>query len=231
MSGRVSELYYEELGDNFDRFMSSYDVARRIVLMRDLVGEQRFARGLEVGCGTGRISEAFAPHIDALTVTDISSQLARKVGEELRCAFAAENACALTFADRSFDFVFSSECIEHTPDPLRAVDEMARVLAPGGTLVITTPNKLWYPVLVLALKLRLRRFVGNEIWVSSAQVVRRLTDAGLTVHAIKGCHLFPWQLPGSQRVLPFFDRFGDRLAHAMINFGIVATRPKAAIAS
>jgi SAM-dependent methyltransferase len=41
--------------------------------------------------------------------------------------------------DASFDAVLCTEVLEHLPDPIRAVDEMARLLRPGGTFIITAP--------------------------------------------------------------------------------------------
>jgi SAM-dependent methyltransferase len=41
--------------------------------------------------------------------------------------------------DASFDAVLCTEVLEHLPDPVRALDEMARLLRPGGTLIVTAP--------------------------------------------------------------------------------------------
>jgi SAM-dependent methyltransferase len=52
---------------------------------------------------------------------------------------------ALPFAGGSFDLILSNEVIEHVADDRAAVAEMARVLRPGGRIVIFCPNR-WYPV-------------------------------------------------------------------------------------
>ena len=224
--GRKSELYYEEIGENFAKFMSSYDVARRVALIHRLIPADRiFDHALEVGCGTGEISRTLAGRTRDLTVSDISEALARQAGERSGCSWSRQDACQLTFPGGRFDLVVSSECIEHTPDPRRALSEMARVLAPGGLLVVTTPNRLWFPTLLLAQALRLRRFQGNEYWIFASQARLVLQRAGLSIRKTSGCHLFPWQLPGARRLLPFFDRFGDTLSPVMINFAIAAERP------
>jgi SAM-dependent methyltransferase len=225
---RKSELYYEELGEDFARFMSAYDVDRRVRLIRRLLPTGRpFPRALEVGCGTGEISRVLVGLAGALTVCDISEALARQAGERAGCAWAQQDACRLTLPDGAFDLVVSSECIEHTPDPRAALSEMARVLAPGGLLVVTSPNRLWFPALHLAEALGLRRFRGNEIWLFPWQARTVLADRGLAIVASRGCHLFPWQIPGARAVLPFFERFDRLLAPAMINFGIAAEKPSA----
>lgn len=48
----------------------------------------------------------------------------------------------LPFADASFDTVVAFQVLEHVPEPGRMVAEMARVLAPGGRLVLTAPH-IW----------------------------------------------------------------------------------------
>jgi ubiquinone/menaquinone biosynthesis C-methylase UbiE len=222
-----SGLYFEELGEDFERFMSDYDVARRrrLIFEELLPAGTIFEDALEVGCGTGRMSEELVGRASRLTVTDISGKLAREVGERLGCSHSQEDACELSFEDASFDLVVSSECIEHVSDPWRALDEMARVLKEGGVWVLTTPNRLWYPCLMLAQKLRVRKFEGPEHWIWPHEVRRWLTSKGLIVKGFSGCHLLPWQVPMSQHVLPFFDRHGPRLYPVMINFGFAAQRP------
>jgi ubiquinone/menaquinone biosynthesis C-methylase UbiE len=223
---RKSELYYEEIGEDFARFMSAYDVDRRIRLIGRLLPEgRRFDRGLEIGCGTGEISRVLVGLAEALTVSDISEALARQAGERVGCAWTRQDACHLTLPDAAFDLVVSSECIEHTPNPRAALSEMARVLAPGGRLVVTSPNRLWYPVLLAAEALRLRKFRGNETWLFPGQAQAVLRQAGLRIAGSRGCHLFPWQIPGARAVLPFFERFDRALAPWMINWGIAGEKP------
>jgi ubiquinone/menaquinone biosynthesis C-methylase UbiE len=221
------DLYFERLGDAFDDMMSDYDVARRnaLIFERLLPAGARWSDGLEVGCGTGRISARLVERCERLVVTDVSGVLAAKVGARLGCAARAADACALPFAAASFDLVVSSECIEHVARPLRALDEMARVLRPGGTLAVTTPNALWFPSLLVARALRLRAFDGPEHWISPRAARAWAARRGLVVRRFGGCHLVPWQVPGSRRVLPWLDGLDGALYPLMVNFGFAATRP------
>ena len=226
MPNRVSELYYEELGADFDRFMSDYDVARRVELMRRMMPADHGPRVLEVGCGTGAVTRGLDVSPEGLEVTDISATLAQTVGEERGCAWSQQDACRLSFESDSFDLVYSSECVEHTPSPEAALREMARVTAPGGWVLITTPNRLWYPVLWLAMRLHIRKYQGNEVWLWPRRAAHVLEDAGMRIERISGCHLWPWHIPLAKRVLPGLDRFGDQLYPAMINFAIVAQKSR-----
>jgi 2-polyprenyl-6-hydroxyphenyl methylase/3-demethylubiquinone-9 3-methyltransferase len=226
MGRTKSELYFEEIGENFANWMSAYDVGRRIELIRGLLpAGSKQAKTLEIGCGTGAISAAIAPLVGPLTVSDYSEKLSREAGERVGASWCRQDACAIALPDASFELVFSSECIEHTPDPRRALREMARVTKPGGTLIVTSPNKLWYPVLLLSMALKLRKFAGNELWLFPWEAARTLEECGLRDVRITGCHLFPWQLPFARRILPFFDRFGSTLYPLMINWGVRGTKP------
>ena len=226
MGRTKSELYFEEIGENFDNWMSAYDVARRVEMIRGLLpANAKGATTFEVGCGTGAVTKGIAPFVGPLTVSDYSEKLSRETGERLGAAWSRQDACAITYPDASFDLVYSSECIEHTPDPRQALREMARVTRPGGTLIVTSPNKLWYPVLLLSMALKIRKFAGNELWLSPGEAARTFEDCGLRDVQVTGCHLCPWQLPLARTVLPFFDRFGRTLHPLMINWGVRGTRP------
>ena len=54
----------------------------------------------------------------------------------------ADLAAPLPFASQAFDAVVSTEVVEHLEDPHRLIRECARILRPGGTLVLSTPNIL-----------------------------------------------------------------------------------------
>lgn len=227
MSRRRSELYFEELGEQFDAWMSSYDVRQRIKLIKQLLPDSAAEMScLEVGCGTGAISEAIAPVVGRLTATDVSEKLAREVGQRLGTDWSRQDACHLCIPDNTFDLVVSSECIEHTPDPRRALAEMARVLNRGGVLVVTSPNKLWYPALWISVALKLRKFSGNEVWLYPWEAARVLRESGLGEIKLRGCHLFPWQIPLAKYILPLFDRLGGALYPFMINYAVRAIKSK-----
>jgi len=174
---------------------------------------------LEVGCGTGAITRGLLDLTSDLLVTDVSAKLAAQVGSILRLTHRQADATQLPFESNSFGTVFSSECIEHTPNPRLAIQEMLRVCQPGGYLLITTPNRLWYPVVRLAQVTRLRKFQGNELFLSITDLVDAAEEHGKVV-AIGGCHLLPWQLPGAKRWLPYLDAYGAYLYRAMVNVAI-----------
>ncbi len=221
---RKSELYYEEIGDDFDAFMSDFDVERRGVLINELIPDQEFGRTLEVGCGTGAITRTYRSRVGDLLTTDISEKLALRTAEQNQATGQRQDATQLDLDDDTFDLVVSSECIEHCPEPARAVGEMIRVLKPGGYLVLTTPNRLWQPVVTGAQKMGLRSFQGNEVFLGVRELRSAASAAGADVLRQTGCHLFPWQLPGVKPILRRLDAAGDRLVPFMINQAILAQK-------
>ena len=83
---------------------------------------------LEIGCGRG----AFQDMVDDYTGVDLSAA----VGRYIHKPFYQCSATALPFADSSFDAIWSYAVLEHVPQPESALEEMQRVLRPGGHLLL-----------------------------------------------------------------------------------------------
>jgi MPBQ/MSBQ methyltransferase len=101
---------------------------------------------LDVGCGIGGTSRYLANKFPESKVTGITlSKNQVKRGTQLAAErglnnvnFQVMDALAMEFPDNSFDLVWACESGEHMPDKTAYVNEMIRVLKPGGTLVIAT---------------------------------------------------------------------------------------------
>jgi ubiquinone/menaquinone biosynthesis C-methylase UbiE len=111
------------------------------------IGDVQGLRTLEVACGRGgfvrRLAQraSFACGMDfSFEAVSIGKQRWRDKDLKSPANFAQGDAHALPFPDASFDLVVSCETIEHLPDPLKGVQELYRVIRPGGTLYLTTPN-------------------------------------------------------------------------------------------
>lgn len=100
-------------------------------------------RVLDVGCGTGSLTFELArqPHfgaIQGIDLTPIYVEHARKRARDPRLEFQVGDACALPFANASFDHCLSMLVLQFIPRSDLAVREMCRVTRPGGTVAAAT---------------------------------------------------------------------------------------------
>jgi SAM-dependent methyltransferase len=96
-------------------------------------------RVLDLGCGTGHSAGELAELGDSVGVDADAASLAGQPRETV-----VADLRATPFADGAFASVVCVHAIEHVPDPERVAAEAARVLAPGGTAVFVTPNRLTF---------------------------------------------------------------------------------------
>lgn len=121
---------------------------------REWVAERAHGRVLEVAIGTGRSLEFYAPGIE-LTGVDLSPAMLRRARRRARelgltPIFKAADAEQLPFDDAAFDTVVCALGLCSIPRPDIAVAEMARVLVPGGTLLLLDHiRSSWPPVVAL----------------------------------------------------------------------------------
>jgi ubiquinone/menaquinone biosynthesis C-methylase UbiE len=90
---------------------------------------------LDIGCGSSKILEAL-PHAVGLDLNFKPLRFRRQTNRLL----VNGDARALPFPDGAFEAVICSEMLEHVPFDARLFGEMARVLRPGGVLVVGTPD-------------------------------------------------------------------------------------------
>ncbi|MFN3393547.1 MAG: class I SAM-dependent methyltransferase, partial [Candidatus Thermochlorobacter sp.] len=101
---------------------------------------------LEVGCGLGTDLLQFArygAHVTGIDLTEESIALAKQRFElyGIEANLLAADAENLPFPDHSFDVVYSFGVLHHTPNTQKAIDEVYRVLKPGGEIIIMLYHK------------------------------------------------------------------------------------------
>lgn len=130
------------------------------MLVRVALKAQRPLRVADIGCGDGMCTElalqacARTPGADVAIVGLDWSKAALKAAKDrgVTAARASLEGEGLPLPDESMDVVVMSELIEHLVDPDAALEEVLRILKPGGTLLLSTPNlAAWYNRVLLAI--------------------------------------------------------------------------------
>ena len=99
---------------------------------------------LEVGCGTGAFTGVFAETRARVVAIDVSAALLDQAIARETCGgvtFRIEDAEAMSSDNESFDAVVGSSILHHL-DVARSIDEMYRVLRPGGRIAFAEPNMM-----------------------------------------------------------------------------------------
>lgn len=158
--------------------------------------QDAFARGLELGAGDGFQSTLLARYVRRLVATDYRPQIIPpfsaasdgaapnvegKTGSRHEAAGAATRVEFMTcdaervdevFGTGEFDLVFSSNMMEHLPDPGRALRGVATVLAGDGIAIHVIPSTFWKFCHIAG-------FYPNAVWGRADRFVRRRSEAAV----------------------------------------------------
>jgi ubiquinone/menaquinone biosynthesis C-methylase UbiE len=141
-----SREYFQEIKIHHDK---AYALSNRILDLPNLTGKSV----LEVGCGIGLDALEYAKRgarVAAIDLSPICMNLAKTYFSynNLNGVLKIGNAEQLPYKDNEFDVVVARQILMFTPDPQKAVDEMLRVLKPGGEAIALLHNRhSWYAVL------------------------------------------------------------------------------------
>jgi len=134
------------LGSNVKNFIEAkFDFVDKMLEWSECPPEP--AMVLDVGCGIGgtsrHLAKSLGPKSKVQGITLSPNQVARATALAKEqgvdnASFRVMNALAMEFEDNTFDLVWACESGEHMPDKKKYVQEMIRVLKPGGTIVIAT---------------------------------------------------------------------------------------------
>jgi SAM-dependent methyltransferase len=142
--------------------------------------EGRRPRALDVGCATGALLATLRDRGWDPQGVEISEAQASYGAARHNLPIFAGSLEAAAFPSASFDLVHASHLIEHLNDPASFLRESARVLAPGGLLVLTTPNVDGFQAKVLGP--RWRSAIYDHLYLFSLRSLRAfLKDSGFSV--------------------------------------------------
>lgn len=111
-----------------------------LTLIRETFAPLSRKRILDIGCGGGTLAKRLSEDGAAVTGIDPGdAALAQARAAVPEARFEAASGEALPFPDASFDGAVLLNALHHVPDPAAALVEAARVLVPGGSLVVVEP--------------------------------------------------------------------------------------------
>ena len=138
----AANLYFAGHAEVWDQIRSLHVAESEVEqAIDDALGRRPLGRLVDVGTGTGRMIELFGPRSSQATGIDRSSDMLRVARVKLEAAGIASSLrqgdmYALPLGDQSAETVVIHQVLHYAHSPATAIAEAARVLAPGGTLLV-----------------------------------------------------------------------------------------------
>ncbi len=132
------EVFWAEYARVYETVLTRFSAYRDLV-ERIVTSQPPPRRVLDVGCGPGIVSRALVANGCRVVGVDYNPEMVRLSGARSG-DYRRMDAAALDFEDGSFEGVVSNNVLYFVPDPVAALAEMHRVLAPGGLLTLSAPR-------------------------------------------------------------------------------------------
>ncbi len=180
-----AEEYFAEVAQEWDSIRSLHVSEKQVeAAIAKIAGPENFESHLDIGTGTGRLLELFAQHTQRSVGIDVSHAMLSVARANLErtkhrhVKVRPGDVYALPFAPGSFDLVTLHQVLHYLDEPSRALGEAARVLKPGGRLLIVdfAPHENIF--------LR-EKFAHQSLGFSHTQVQGWLNDAGLRLAKVQ----------------------------------------------
>ena len=132
---------FDEAAKDEEHFPTTIDPRiQHVQVLLKFFGDLTDKKTLDVGCGKGRFARVLGEHYPGSEIwgLDISHEMLRFAPAGVHPAVGSMTE--LPFSAAAFDCIYATESLEHAVEIDKAVDEMCRVLKPGGKLVIIDKN-------------------------------------------------------------------------------------------
>jgi SAM-dependent methyltransferase len=192
------------------------------VLRRELekMGLVRAPRLLDLGCGDGTNLLWLRDLALSLYGSDYNlARLARARARSPDATLFLANILDYPVIDGCFDVVFFNHVIEHIPDDEAALATAYRILAPGGLLVLGTPNEgAWWWQLAYRRAPEIRKSTDHVHFYTAETIGRKLEGAGFRVFEVKHMGWGPpdWHLDGQWRQHKWLDDLFERVGRVLL---------------
>lgn len=202
-------------------------------LLFELIGDVGGQHILDVGCGEGSVAVRLRQHGAVVTAVDPSLDMlvaaqSRACAEQCSVGLVQAIGEQLPFATASFDVVLAKTVLCFVDEAQTMVDEMARVLRPGGRFVIGELHK-WSS---WAAQRRLRAWFGSALWRrgrfrTAGELTRLARASGLDIETVRGAVYYP-RLTMAARMMARHDAGFARLTTFGAAFlALAAVKPEA----
>jgi ubiquinone/menaquinone biosynthesis C-methylase UbiE len=139
-SGAIRDEFSHQ-ADSFAR-SPTMSLAETLDVVVELVPADPESRWIEVACGPGLIARAMAPRVGMVVGVDLTPTMIEKARADAAAArvenvsFEIGDATALDLPDDSLDGAITRFSLHHIPAPVRVLEEMRRVVKPGGHVIL-----------------------------------------------------------------------------------------------
>ena len=129
----IENYDWVDVTDNFKGLESIFHRLRQFLLLRLIRRYKKGSKILDAGCGTGLILRKLPKGTIGVDINPRNVKRAKKHAPKTKVILA--DIEKLPFSKNAFTTIISTEVIEHQPDPIPTVNELRRVLKPGGVLI------------------------------------------------------------------------------------------------